>query len=205
MARPTVGDIPAGVSAAGALFDDAVYSEIRQAAAAWGEKVADVAQMTVMVPAGLWTFSQFNSFPDLDIATMGIANHRFFLFHSGAVVWLLKKLYDARLARTAGSEKTTDRVVDRLLGVMAASGAWAVGLHLAVDVVQPKSVVFPFIGSLVDDDIWLMGNSLYCFHLGNQMFALALGEDLPRVKVYVQQNIVAPIKEGLVDAVSGRS
>ncbi len=82
--QAVIDEIPAGVAADGTLFDETVYSEIRDAAAAWGEKVADVAQMTVMVPAGLWSFSQFNDFPDLDISTLGIENHRFFLFHSGA-------------------------------------------------------------------------------------------------------------------------
>lgn len=205
-----LNDIPGGVSDEHGFYDDEVYSDIRQAAARWGEKVSDVAQMTIMVPAGIWSFSQFSSFPDLDISTLGIGNHRFFLFHSAAIVWALKKIYDARLARTAESEKTSDKVVDRILGVMAASGAWGVGIHLALDVFQPKSVVFPFIGSpvegtLVDDNIWLMGNSLYCFHLGNQMFALALGNDLPRVKSFVKEKIIQPVSNGVSDAVLKRN
>ena len=194
----------------GAYFDEAVYSDIRRAASQWGQKLADVAQVTVMVPAGIWTFAQFSDFPDLDISTLGIGNHRYFLFHSAAVVWMMKKIYDARLARTRGTDRIGDRVIDRMVGIMAASGAYAVGIHLALDVIQPKSVVFPFIGSpvsgtLIDDNIWLLGNALYCFYLGNQMFALALGEDLGRVKEFVTENFVQPVSQGLIDAVSGRS
>ncbi len=204
------GSLPDAISGKGGMFDEEVYSEIRAAAARWGEHMSDLAQAAVMVPAGLWSFSSFMGFPDLDISTLGIGNHRFFVFHSAAAPWLLGKLYEARLARTAGSTKITDKVVDRLLGVMAASGAWAVGVHLALDVVQPKSVVFPVFGSLldgtlVDDEIWLLGNALYCFHLGNRMFALALGEDLPRVKAFVRRNIADPLKEVARDAVPGWS
>lgn len=201
-----------GTSAAGAdgtLFDESVYADIRETAARWGERVSDVAQTAILVPAGLWSFSQFSSFPDLDISTLGIANHRYFLFHSGAVVWMLHKIYQARLAKSAGSTQLSDKVIDRMLGIVAASGAYAVGIHLAFDVVQPKSVVFPFIGSpvdgtLVDDNLWFLGNALYCFRTGNRMFALALGDDLPRVKEFVKRTIVEPVGEGLLDAVPGR-
>lgn len=206
----TLSGLADGIKENGEFFDEEVYSDIRQAASSWGQKVSDIAQMTVMVPASLWTFSEFSDFPDIDISTLGIGNHRYFLFHSAAVAWALKKIYDARLSRSEGSDKISDKVIDRIIGVMAASGAYAVGVHLALDVVQPKSVVFPFIGSpidgtLIDDNIWLMGNSLYCFYLGNQMFALALGEDLPRVKAFVKRNFIDPISQGVVDAVSGRN
>ena len=206
----TLSGLSDGIKEESEYFDEEVYSDIRQAAATWGQSVADIAQMTVMVPASLWTFSEFSDFPDIDISTLGIGNHRYFLFHSAAVAWALKKIYDARLASSEGSSRITDKVIDRIVGVMAGSGAYAVGIHLALDVVQPKSVVFPFIGSpvdgtLIDDNIWLMGNSLYCFYLGNQMFALALGEDLPCVKAFVKKNFIEPVSQGVIDAISGRN
>jgi len=208
--RCAIGDISDGVKNGNGFYDEEVYSDINSAAARWGAHLADYSQIVVMVPAGLWSFSQFIDFPDLDISTLGIGYHRFFMFHSAAMPWMLNKIYEARLARTVGSRQIGDRVVDRLLGIMAASGAWAVGVHLAIDVMQPKSVVVPFFGSfingtLVDDEVWLLGNSLYCFHLGNHMFALALGEDLPRVKAFVQRNITMPLLAGLRDVVPGRA
>jgi hypothetical protein len=41
-----------------------------------------------------------------------------------------------------------------------------VGCHLLLDVFQPKAVIFPFFGSLVegtlvDDNLWLLGNALW--------------------------------------------
>lgn len=207
--QEAVDAIADGVCNGEGFYDEEVYSDIRRAASRWGEQVSDIAQMTVMVPAGVWTFSQFLSFPDLDISTLGIGYHRYFLFHSAAAPWMLSKIYEARLARTEGTNRFSDKVINRLLGIMAASGAWAVGVHLAVDVMQPKSVIFPFIGSLfdgtmIDDEIWLLGNSIYCFRLGNRMFALAMGEDLSRVKAFVRRNIRDPLLNGLADAVPGR-
>jgi len=203
-------DIGAGAYGGAGFYDDEVYSDIRRAASRWGEQVVDYAQMTIMVPAAMWTFSTFIDFPDLDITTLGVGYHRFFLFHSASVPWILSKMYESRVSRTELTPGFSDKVINRLFGVMVASGAWAVGIHLAIDVVQPKSVVFPFIGSLVDgtlvdDDIWLLGNSLYCFHLGNRVFALAMGEDLPRVKAFVRRNITESLIGGLRDAVPGRA
>jgi hypothetical protein len=100
-------------------------------------------------------------------------------------------------------------VVRTILGVAAGGLAFGVGCHLLVDTLQPKAVVFPFFGSLVegtliDDNLWLLGNAVWCFRISHDLFALALGDDLPKVKAYVQENFVKPVSEGLLDAVSGR-
>ena len=37
-------------------------------------------------------------------------------------------------------------------------------------------------GTLVDDNIWLFGNAIYCFKVADHLYALALGDDYQRVK-----------------------
>ena len=66
---------------------------------------------------------------------------------------------------------------------------------------QPKSVIFPGIGSLidgtlVDDNIWLFGNALYCFKIADDLYSLALGDDYKRVKLFVKERFLIPLKEG---------
>lgn len=100
-------------------------------------------------------------FPDLDIPLLGIGNHRYFLFHSAIfpiAVWLL-----SRRARGAWV-----RVV---AAALAASFAIGVGIHLFTDVFQSKSVVFPFVGTLVrgtslDDRLWEGTNAAICGVVG---------------------------------------
>jgi hypothetical protein len=145
-------------------------------------------------------------FPDKDISFLGIGNHRYFLFHSGIAIWGMRKLYEVYLNRSGKTSNVGDRVVQSILGIAGAGISFGVGLHLIIDVFQPKSIVFPFFGSLingtlVDDNIWLMGNSLWCFKLSNDFLVLALGDDLPRVKSYVKEKFMIPAKEGLADAV----
>ena len=91
-------------------------------------------------------------FPDLDIALLGIGNHRYFLFHSAIlpiVVWLV--------VRRRGP----------LALAVAAAFALGVGAHLVTDVFQYKNVVFPWAGTLVrgmsvDDRLWEGGNAVAC-------------------------------------------
>jgi hypothetical protein len=105
-------------------------------------------------------------FPDLDIPLLGIGNHRYFLFHSAIVpiaAWVA--LRPARRAR------------GRLIAAgLAASFALGVGVHLFTDVFQSKSVVFPFIGTLVrgtslDDRLWEGANAAVCGVLAWVSFA----------------------------------
>jgi len=91
-------------------------------------------------------------FPDTDIRLLGIGNHRYFLFHSAIVpfvVWLA--------VRKRGW----------LLLALAAGAAAGVGVHLAMDLFQTKPVVFPWAKTLVyntsvDDRLWEGGNAALC-------------------------------------------
>ena len=75
-----------------------------------------------------------------------------------------------------------------MFGTVAAG----VGIHLLVDVFQPKSIVFPFFGSLVegtlvDDNIWLLGNSLWAFRISHEVFSLVLADEMTLAKDFASQ------------------
>lgn len=98
----------------------------------------------------------FRGFPDRDIALLGIQYHRYFAFHSAlvplALYWLL-----VRIRRPLW-------LLSLFAGVVAGAGL-AFGVHLLVDVFQPKSVVFPLVGTpvrdtLLDDRLWFLVNAL---------------------------------------------
>ncbi len=190
-------------------FDNSFYEQVQLRARYWKHQAGVYTKMAVLVPTGLFSLSAGFAFPDKDISLLGIGNHRFFLFHSGIAVWMMRKVYEAQLARAGDSSLLRDRVVNKIVGVAASAAAFGVGCHLFVDILQPKSIVFPFLGSLVqgtliDDDLWLLANGLWCFKMGSDMLTLALGDDLPKVKAYVQRTFVEPIKEGLRDALPSR-
>ena len=109
----------------------------------------------------------------------------------------MKTLYEANFEPRPEKEAFANRVIRKLFGVAAASSAFAIGCHLTIDVFQPKSVVFPGIGSLVDgtmvdDNVWLFGNAIYCFKVADHIYALALGEDYDRVKNFVAEHFLKP-------------
>ncbi|HHV62971.1 MAG TPA: hypothetical protein GXX51_10080, partial [Firmicutes bacterium] len=118
---------------------------------------------SVLVPVGLWGFTEGFSAPDLDIKILGIGNHRFFLFHSALGLVVLRHLYRLWVEKNEHPEKWASRVKRKVAGMLLGTYAVGVGVHLAIDVFQPKAVIFPFFGSLidgtmVDDNIWLLGN-----------------------------------------------
>ena len=175
-----------GQKAGGNSFDPSFYEEIHNRSRYWQERVGTYTKMGVLVPAGGFSFFAAYSFPDLDISTVGIGNHRFFLVHSGAAVWMMRKVYKAHLSRTEGSTKIQDKITRAILGVMGGSAAFAIGCHLLVDTIQPKSVVFPFFGSLingtlVDDNIWLFANGVWCFRMGADMYEIGRASCRERV------------------------
>ena len=183
-----------------AILDRSFYEQVIREARSWGKGIKGAAEATVLVPASFIGFTQGLGFPDLDISILGIGKHRFFLFHSAFAVWAMKKLYDTMLAKQSGQKTSIDKFVNKVLGVLGGSAAWGVGVHLTIDVFQPKSIVFPFIGSLVngtliDDNIWLLGNAIWCFKIGHDLFVLALGDDLGKVKSFVSETFIRPLKE----------
>lgn len=153
------------------------------------------AKTSVIIPAGLWGLSNGFSSPDLDITTLGIGNHRFFLFHSALGLVVLRMFYKNWLYSQSDPDKFFSRVSRKISGVALGSFAMGVSLHLAVDVFQPKSIVFPFFGSLingtlVDDNIWLLGNSLWAFQIGREIFSLSIANELSSAKAYVLDRFV---------------
>ena len=190
------------------FFDDSFFEDVKKSAKRWEQKAVTAAKIGVLVPASIIGFNSGLGFPDKDISLLGIGSHRYWLFHSAFAVWVLEKFYKAYLAKQSGDLTLLDRITRKLLGVIGGGAAWGVGVHLAIDVFQPKSVVFPFFGSLidgtlVDDRMWLLGNSLWCFKIGNDFFALGLGDDFQNVKDYVKQTFINPLKEDVRDVISG--
>lgn len=159
-------------------------------------------KMAVIVPVGSALLGSGFKFPDKDISILGIANHRFFLFHSAIGVYILKKVYDNYLLHINSTKKKDNisNIVKKAAGTALSGFAAGIGIHLLVDVFQPKSIVFPFIGSLIDgtlidDNIWLLSNSLYCFKIAKDVFVIAWGDDLEVVKEYVRKNFIEPLMQ----------
>jgi len=193
----------------GGLFGPEFYEEVRRQAAQWQSYTGTFGQVAVLAPAGLFAASAGLNFPDLDIPLLGIGAHRFFFFHSGLGVWLLKKVHEAALAWVGDGEGTWDVVVRKIVGVALAGLAVGVGIHLILDAFNPKAVIFPFLGSLVDgtpvdDSLWLLGNAVWCFKMAYDFFVLALGENLSQVRQWVRENFGHAWQEGLRNTVSGR-
>lgn len=152
----------------------------------------------ILVPTAYIGFTHGLGFPDKDISLLGIGNHRYFLFHSAIGVYVLKKFYDWYLTEITGREDLTARVTRKVFGTLVGASAVGVGIHLMIDVFQPKSVVFPFFGSLVngtlvDDRLWLLGNSLWCFKIARDVFVIAIGKELGEVRDYVNRTYAGPL------------
>lgn len=151
------------------------------------------AKMAVFVPTGVYGFSEGLTAPDMDISLLGIGKHRFFFFHSAIGLVILRKLYLNWLDPREEAANFPKRVLRKVTGVLLGSYAIGVGIHLAIDVFQPKAVIFPYFGSLVngtmvDDNIWLMGNSLWAFKIGHSVFSLVLADDIRVAKRYVNKH-----------------
>ncbi|MBO8161937.1 MAG: hypothetical protein H0Z24_09945 [Thermosipho sp. (in: Bacteria)] len=149
-------------------------------------------KMGVFIPVGMWGLVEGFHFPDIDISLLGIGNHRFFLFHSAIGLWVLRRFYRLWLESTRDDTGLVAKAGQKLSGTILAAGAVGVGIHLMVDVFQPKSIVFPFFGSLidgtlVDDNAWLLLNSLYAFKIGHDVFVLIFSRELDTARKYVRE------------------
>ena len=157
------------------------------------DSVYTTGKMTVLTPVGMFGLWEGFAAPDWDISTLGIGYHRFFLFHSAIGLAVLRRFHrqwQAHLAQTDNS--LAGRVKQKLAGALLGAGAAGVGLHLLVDVFQPKSIVFPFFGSLiegtlVDDNLWLLGNSLWAFKISRDVFTLVLADEAAVAQNYVER------------------
>ena len=163
-----------GSSKSSTLIDEDYVKKLKEALCC-NKKTATAATAAA---AGIGSWLGYG-FPDTDIGLLGIGNHRFFLFHSAIGLQLLRTLY-ASWAKDRGSVPDPN-VADRIAAAALSALSFGVGLHLLVDVFQPKSVIFPFIGSLVDgtlidDNVWLLLNSVWAFKTGLELLPLAVGK-----------------------------
>jgi hypothetical protein len=161
------------------------------------------AKAGVLIPVGLFGLSHGMTFPDLDISLLGIGYHRFFLFHSALGLVGLRYFYRQWLEKQMEPDRWANRVKRKISGALLGGFAVGVGVHLAIDVFQPKAVVFPFFGSLVDgtlvdDDIWLIANSLWAFKIAHDVFALSLADELKDAKEFVKKQFEARVEEWAV-------
>lgn len=192
------------------IFGPEFYEEVRRQAAQWQAYGAAAGKLTVLLPAGYFAAQAGYQFPDLDIAHLGIGAHRYFLYHSGIGVWVLKKLHQAAMAYVGESSGSLgDLVVRKILGVALGGVAFGVGVHLLLDTLDPKAVIFPFFGSLVDatlvdDRVWLLANALWCFQMSKDFFVLALGEEMNLVKEKALTYFEPAAREGMHVVSGGR-
>ncbi|NLW16158.1 MAG: hypothetical protein GX033_00590 [Firmicutes bacterium] len=152
----------------------------------------DLAKFGTLVPVGLWGFKKGMILPDKDISLLGIGKHRFFLFHSALGLVVLRHFYNLWRQNVGDDPGWFERVKFTIAGTALGTAAVGVGVHLLIDTFQPKSVVFPFFGSLVkgtlvDDNIWLLGNSLWAFKVGYDVFALSMAKELDAAKQFVAE------------------
>ncbi len=99
-------------------------------------------------------------FPDADISILGIRYHRFFLFHSAIVPFVLYLLF-WNVRRGLPAE---------IVSLFLSGFALGVGAHLLTDIVPRKAVNFLVAGTLVpgtyvDDRLWIVGHMLLGFCL----------------------------------------
>jgi hypothetical protein len=152
---------------------------------------------SVLLPAGFMGLVSGFGFPDSDISMLGIGNHRFFLFHSAAGILVLRYLYRLWMQRVEDPGAWTSRVQRKLGGVLVGAFAVGVGLHLAVDLFRPKSIVFPFAGTLVggtlvDDNIWPLANCVWAFKIGYDVFTYAFAEELEAARDMIARQFGCP-------------
>lgn len=190
-AGPDGGTIPEGSDAPGQATWGAWFEE-------WRGRLKDAAKVAVLVPAGMLGMSRFSGFPDLDIRVLGIGAHRYFLFHSAISLWAFKWLYDRYCETSLSGQGLAARTARKAAGVALAGAAVGVGVHLLTDSFDPKAIIFPFFGSLVDgtlvdDRVWLLANSVWAFKIARDLLVVALGPDLDRAAAWVRATFVDPL------------
>jgi len=157
----------------------------------------------ILIPIGFISFSRALTLPDLDIKILGIGWHRYFLFHSAMGLWVLKSFFEMYSKFLENSDNPV--IVKKVLGTIGAGSGAAIGIHLLKDgafgyLDGRKSVVFgiPGIfkrntlikGTYLDDDLWLLGNSLWAFKVSGDIFVIAFGEEIEYIKKIVKENFV---------------
>lgn len=136
-------------------------------------------------------------FPDLDITWLGIGAHRNAFFHSAAIPWIGLRCVQWANEKTQKDYPWLANLIRKIGGTLVGLGSFAIGVHLLVDVFQPKAVLFPLIGSLVggtlfDDTLWLLGNAIAAFVAGVKCLRYAWGkellEEMEKARAFLGQN-----------------
>ena len=166
------------------MQDLSFFSDLRDRVNQGIDSAYTAGSLTVLTPVGMFGLWEGFAAPDWDITTLGIGYHRYFLFHSAFGLALLRHFHRQWQVRMEGRDNGwSGRVKQKVVGALLGAGAAGVGIHLLVDVFQPKSIVFPFFGSLVegtlvDDNLWLLGNSLWAFKISHDVFSLVLADEM---------------------------
>ena len=166
------------------IQDLSFFNDLRDRVNQGIDSAYTASSMTVLTPVGMFGLWEGFAAPDWDITTLGIGYHRYFLFHSAFGLALLRHFHRQWQARMEEREiGWSGRVKQKVVGALLGAGAAGVGIHLLVDMFQPKSIVFPFFGSLVegtlvDDNLWLLGNSLWAFKISHEVFSLVLADEM---------------------------
>ena len=179
------------------------YRDFLENSRSFSHDIKILGKSTVILPSLFMGYNLFEGFPDLDISTLGIGQHRYWLLHSGLAAYAIKRLRD--IANSHLGDSLPEKVASKALDAFAGGACLGLGLHLMSDFLTPKSVVFPFVGSLVDgtmvdDSVWLLGNSIYCFYVASDIFALGIGKDLDELKNFIWREFgVFKLEQGRKD------
>lgn len=100
-------------------------------------------------------------FPDMDIRLLGIKNHRYWLFHSALIPFVIFAIVN---------RVKTGSIIGKSLYGLCIAFTLGVGVHLFQDCFEKKSIVFPIVKSLIlntylDDILWLIANTIIAFVL----------------------------------------
>jgi hypothetical protein len=150
-------------------------------------------------------------FCDAYIPFLGMGWHRYFLFHSALSAYLGQQLlrkYDSF------RNKAPKGVMEKITGGFLASGSFGIGVHLLADglfglIDGQKTVVFgiPGIfkintlirGTYLDDNIYLLGNSFWAFHIARDILSMTFPEEIEKAgeflkKYFMAKTSLAPAK-----------
>ncbi len=125
-----------------------------------------------------------NAFPDFDISWFGIGSHRNFVTHSAIPLWGLYKFHKWAVYKIQPEPDTLIDLSLKAMGLLIAGFALGASTHLLIDATfqGSKAVIFPLLGSLIggtllDDNMYLSGNSFISLYVAFREFQYILGND----------------------------
>jgi hypothetical protein len=156
-----------------------------------------IVEAGVIIPVSLVGLTSGLGFCDLDTKILGIGWHRYFIFHSALGAYFSQKFLKQYESFKKGGRKG---IIEKITGGLLAAGAFGIGVHLLADgsfglIDGQKSVVFgvPGLfktntlipGTYLDDNLYLLGNSLWAFHIAKDIMVITFGEDLEKAREFV--------------------